>query len=240
MANANFPGASSQKVANLWNSDYALADEGSYFAASNAWSAINTGIVITGSVADDALPAGATSAPNSPAMIIYNAENANNPNAVSIYPRYCKLTTKVIPASSTNWNYAWRLDNTNRYLSGGTSIPMLNVNPGSTKATKSVVYFGVLAVTATTVSSASRLVSNGSLNGAIPVVLDTYLWQFGATALSMDASRVATVRSMTIQAPAVVIPPGWSLQLELWGGSYGATGAQYDVEWGHVERIPGL
>jgi hypothetical protein len=240
MANPNFPGASSQKVSNLWNADYALADEGSYFVGANAWTAANTGIVITASIADDALPAGATSAPNSPSMIIYNAENANNPNAVSIYPRYCKVTTKVIPLTTVTWYYAWRLDNTNRYASGGTALTMNNVNPGSTRGTKSAVTFGVLAVTSTTVSSANRLVSNGSLAGAAPVVLDTYLWQFGAPGLAMDSARLATVKSMTIQAPPVVIPPGWSLQLELWGATYGATGAQYDVEWGHVERTPGL
>jgi len=236
MANVNFGTANAQKIVNLWNADQALADEGSYYVAGREY---GSPIAITASVVDDLNTASATHATFAPAMSIYNQENANNPNAKSIYPRYIKLTTAVVGAAATDWNYALRLDNGNKYASGGTALTAQNINPMSSNSSVAKVYFGACIATAAP-TSAARLVSLGNITTAITVVQDTYLFHFGDVNTRMDATKAATpAKNISIHVPPVVLSPGWTLQLELWGTSY-TTAAQYVVEFAYAERISGL
>ena len=236
MANVNFGTAGSQKVASLWNNDHCLADEGGYFMTVREY---GSPIAITAGVVDDALTGSATHAPFAPALSIFNQENANNPNAKSIYLRYIKLTTAVVPTLAVDWNYAIRLDNGNKYSSGGTNLTANNVNPMSSNASVAKTYFGAVIANAIP-TSAGRMVSMGNIATAIPVVLDTYTFVFGSQNIHMDQAKAAAVaKNITINVPPVVIAPGWTLQLELWGTSY-TTAAQYVLEMGHVERVSGL
>jgi hypothetical protein len=237
MANVNFGTANAQKIVNLWNADQALADEGSYYVAAREY---GSPIAITASVADDLNTASATHATFAPAMSIFNQENPNNPNAKSIYPRYLKLTTTTVQGGpATDWNYALRLDNGNKYASGGTALTPQNVNPMSSNSSVAKIYFGACVATAAP-TSAARLVSLGNIATAVSVVMDTYLFHFGDVNTKMDQLKAAAAaKNISIHVPPVVLAPGWTLQLEMWGTSY-TTAAQYVVEFAYAERISGL
>lgn len=237
MANVNFPSNSSQKVANLWNNEYALADEGGYFIATNP--TVGTPIAMTTSVVDDAATASSTHAQFAPAMLIQNSESPTNPNAVSIYMRHLKMFLSQVPTSATGWRYSFRLDAVARYASGGSTITPVNVNPNSSKATKALFYFGAIVPTALP-SSQARLVANGLIDSAIPVTQDQWLFTFGNSAPSMDqVNGGATAKNMVFSVPPIVIPPGYCLALDMWGAS-NAAAASWEFECAWVERIPGL
>lgn len=235
--NVNFPTQNSQKVSSVWSDDMTLAEEGNFWVLTNP--TIGTAISQTICV-DDAATASSTHAQFAPALLMYNTDVAANPNAVSIYPRYIKLIVATAPASATNWKYSLRLDPVARYSSGGSLINPVNPNPNSQKVSKAQTYFGAIVPTALP-SSNSRLVATGTLDTAIPVVGDQYLLKFGNAEITMDQlNGGTTAKNMTFLLPPVVIPPGWSMALDLWGASNAVTAAAYEFEVGYVERVPGL
>ncbi len=237
MANVNFPTNSSQKVQNLYNNNYALADEGGYFVTTNPVS--GTAIAMTTSVVDDALTGSSTHAPFAPVSIIYNTQSPDNPNAVSIYLQYIKMVLSQVPTSATNWRYSFRLDNVVRYSSGGSTLTPVNINPSSSKVAAARVYFGAIVPTALP-TAASRLVALGLIDSAIPVINDQWLFTFGGANPYMDqVNGGATAKNMTYNCPPIIIPPGWSLSLGMWGTS-NAAAPSWEFEIAHVERVPGL
>ena len=237
MANVNFPTNSSQKVQNLWNGDYALADEGGFFVTTNPTT--GTAIAMTTSVVDDAATASSTHAQFAPVMIVFNSNTADNQNAASIYLRYLRMQIVQVPTSATSWKFSMRLDNTIRYASGGSTLIPVNLNPSSSRTSAAArVFFGAI-VPAALPTAASRLVSNGQVNSAVPVTLDQWLFSFGNAAPHMDLiSGGAGAKNVTIACPPIVIPPGWSLSLGMWGAS-NAAAPSWEFEMGHVERVPG-
>ncbi len=237
MANVLFKSATSQKVSNIWCDDYAITDEGNFYVSTNP--TVGTAIAQTICV-DDAATASSTHAQFAPALLIYNSASATDPNAPSIYMRYLKLMCGTAPASATGWRYSLRLDNVNRYSSGGSAITPVNPNPNSSAGSRALVYFGAIVPTALP-SASARLVANGIMDSAIPVVADQYLLRFGNAQISMDQlNGGTTAKNMTYSAPPTVIPPGWCLALDMWGASNAVTPAAWEFEMGHVERIPGL
>lgn len=235
--NPNFATNSAQKVSNLWNSDYALADEGGFFVGTNP--TVGTAIAMTTSVVDDAATASSTHAQFAPVALWTNQENAANPNAVSIYLRYLKMFISQVPTSATNWQASLRLDTIARYSSGGSLITPQNVNPASSKASKCQFAFGAIVPLALP-SANARLLSNHKIDTAIPVAGDQWLFTFGNSAPAMDQlNGGATAKNMTYNCPPIVIPPGCCLALDMWGTS-NAAAASWEFECGWVERVPGL
>src|SRR5207248_2749105 len=215
-----------------------LADEGGWYVSTNP--TVGTGIAKTVCV-DDAATSSSTHAQFAPAFLIYNNSSPANQNALSIYLRYLKLVVTVAPASATNWKYSLRMDNLNRYSSGGSVITPVNVNPSSSRnQPAALVYFGAIVPTALP-SANARLVGNGTLDSAIPVIGDQYLLKFGNAAVSMDQLSGGTLaKNMTVNAPPIIVAPGWCLALDMWGTSNAATPASWEFELGHAERLPGL
>ncbi len=237
MANVNFPTNSSQKVLNLSNSDIALADEGGYFVTTNPTT--GTAIAMTTSVVDDAATASSTHAQFAPVMIVFNPLTADNQNAPSIYLRYLRMMLVQVPTSATSWRFSIRLDSTIRYASGGSELDPVNVNPSSSKASAARVFFGAIVPAALPTANA-RLVANGLVNSAIPVTLDQWLFTFGNSSPHMDQLNAgAGAKNITIACPPIVLPPGWSMSLGMWGAA-NAAAPSWEFEMGHVERIPGL
>lgn len=235
--NPAFPTNSAQKVANIWNNEYALADEGSYFLGTNP--VVNTAIATTTSVVDDALTNSATHASVRPVAYIYNQDSVNSPNAVSIYMRFIKMFVVQVPTSATNWGYSMRLDQGNRYTSGGSTIVPVNPNPNSIKGSKCLFYFGAVVLNGLP-SGSARIVANGMVDSAIPVANDQWLFTFGNSSPAMDQLNGGTVaKNMTYNVAPIVIPPGWGLTLEMWGTS-NAAAPSWEFEFGWAERIPGL
>jgi hypothetical protein len=144
-----------------------------------------------------------------------------------------------VPTSATNWGYSMRLDNGNRYSSGGSSLTPVNTNPNSSKASKALFYFGAITLTGLP-SSQSRIVANGMVDSAIPVANDQWLFTFGNSSPAMDQLNGGTVaKNMTYNVAPVVIPAGWGMTVEMWGTS-NAAAPSWEFEFTHVERIPGL
>lgn len=234
--NVLFPSANSQKVAPLWNC-HTMLDEGGIFVATNP--TVGTAIAMTSSVVDDAATASSTHAQFAPAAILYNNASENSSTAVTIYPRCFTLGVVQVPTSATNWKFALRLDNLNRYSSGGSAITPVNPNPNSGQGTNAKLYFGALVPTALP-SSSSRLVAHGSLTSAIPVAGDQYVIAFGSSYSGMDMLSGGTAaKNLTMTVPPVAIPPGWSLSLELWGTS-NAAAASFEFNFAWDEREAGL
>lgn len=236
-ANTNYAVAGSQKVGNIWNSDYALADEGSFFIATNPTS--GTGIATTTSVVDDALTASATHAPNVPVMYIANQGQQGDVNAKSIYLRYLRMVVTAAPTSATAWSMSIRSDSVPRYTSGGSLISPVNANLGSANNSAALIYFGAV-VTTNLPSAASRRLASAQIQSTIPVVKDQWVITFGDVGGSpTNVLTASAAKNLTIPLGPVVIPPGFNIAIGMWGASCAGAPA-WEFELGYVERFAGL
>ncbi len=231
MANLLFQTSPSQKTSNLWNTDNALADEGSFYLATNPTT--GTAIATTTSVVDDAATASATHAQNVPVMIISNPSN----NTRSIYPRYLRMLVAQAPTSATYWNFAFRADNVARYTSGGSLITPVNINTGVSSSSSAQIYFGAV-VTTNLPSASARLLDAGSVTGGIPTAKDQWIFTFGDVSAPTNLLQAAANKNSTIPCGPIVIAPGWNLVLEMWGAS-NAAAPSWEFTLGYAERISG-
>ncbi len=230
MPNLQFPTTVAQKTQNIWNRDQGIVDEGSYFVATNP--TVLTGIATTTSVITDG-NSGATAAQTRPVMIIKNgyATGSTNPN---IYPISLKLLVTAAPTSAAFWQMSMRLDNIERYTSGGSTIVPVNVNGATGAQSQAAIYFG--AITAVAASASARLVANAMINPTIPLVKDTIVISFGAPAGDTSFANVASVNKTTIvNVPPVVIPPGQALVIGMFGTSNAGAPA-FEFQFDYVER----
>lgn len=230
-ANVNFPSQSSQKVAALWNSDHGLADEGSFFTATNP--TVGTGIATTTSVVDDAATASATHAQNVPVMYIQNRSATN-----SLYLRYLRMLVTAAPTSATEWNISLRADNTPRYTSGGSVITPVNMNTGSGLASAALIYFGAV-VTTPLPSASARLLGRAMVQSSIPVVKDQWIFTFGDPSMPTNVLTASAAKNLTIPMGPLVIGPGWNVAIGMWGASNAGAPA-WEFELGYADRASGL
>lgn len=236
MANVLFPTQSAQKVASIWNTDHGLADEGSFFVATNPTT--GTGIVTTTSVVDDAATASATHAQNVPVMYIQNGYASGDPNGRSIYLRYLRMIVTAAPTSATVWQMSIRADNVARYTSGGTRIVPVNINTGSSIASSAIVYFGAV-VTASLPSASARLLANVQIQSTIPVVKDQWMITFGDTSMPSNILTASAAKNINVPCGPITIGPGWNVAIGMWGASNAGTPA-WEFELGYAERASGL
>ena len=228
MPNVNFPNLTAQKVQSIWAGTQGIVDEGSYFVATNPTT--GTGIATTTSVVDDG-NSGATSAQTRPLMIVRNANAVGGNN---IYPLAIKLLVTSAPTSATFWQMSIRLDDIARYTSGGSTIVPKKVNPLSEATSPAQIYFG--AITAAAASSNALLVANSMANPTIPVVKDTMIITFGWPGADSNFGNIVTVNTQkVISVPPIVIPPGYSMVLGMWGTSNAAAPA-FEFQFDYVER----
>ena len=231
MANVQFYTSQSQKVSNLWNGDTGLADEGSFYIATNP--TVGTGIATTTSVVDDAATASATHAQAVPVMYIANP--SSNPR--SIYLRYLRMLVTAAPTSATFWNMSIRADNVPRYSTGGTTIIPVNMNTGAASASSAQIVFG--AVVASALPSANaRLLTNTAIQSSIPVVKDLWTITFGDVSMGTNVLTASAAKNITIPCGPIVIAPGWNIAIGMWGASNAGAPA-WEFELGYVERVSG-
>lgn len=237
MPNVNFPNQNAQKVASLWNTDHALADEGSYYIATNPTS--GTGIATTTSVIDDAATASATHAQNVPVMYIHNASDPTNALAKTIYLRYLRMIVTSAPTSATDWNMSLRADNVNRYTSGGTGpITAKNINTAYASNSSALIYFGAVVTTALP-SASARLLGRAQVQSSIPVVKDQWMITFGDTAQNTNVLTASAAKNINVPMGPIMLSPGWGLAIGMWGTACAAAPA-WEFELGYVERQSGL
>jgi hypothetical protein len=242
MPNVLFPSAGSQKVAPLWPSFHALADEGSLFIVSStdavSGKAAGTGIATTTSVVDDAATASATHAQNVPVMYLYNKASVSDPLGKSIYPLWMRFLVTAAPTSATVWNWALRADYTTggRYTSGGTALSPINVNTGSSNQSAAQIIFG--AVVTPLPGSSQRVLGSGQVQSSIPVVKDMWMFTFGDNTMPTNVLTASAAKNITIPCGPVIIAPGVNITLEMWGASCAGAPA-WEFEMGYAERVSG-
>lgn len=238
-ANPNFAISGSTKVGNLWNTDHALADEGSFFVATNA--TVGTAIALTTSVIDDAAIASATHAQNVPYIYMQNRGAIGDPNSKSIYLRYIKLFSRVGDqawTSATQALFSVRSDPTgDRRTTSGTALSIFNANTnsGQTSAASWTAGGNVTSLP----GASSRIHTHGLIQSSIPLAGSTWVFTFGDTAMPQNFGYASVINCLTMPCPPVVIGPGWSMQFDLWATALGAA-PTFELEVGYAERFAGL
>lgn len=229
-----FTKSKAAKVGNIWSSDHALADEGSYFVAMNA--TVGTAIAMTTSVVDDAATLSATHAQNVPYLYMWNKGALGDANGKSVYLKYIKLFSRVGDqawTSATQALYSLRADNTNRQTTAGTALSTYNVNTNSSNPSQSQWWAGA-NVTALP-SGSQRVISHGLVQSTIPLAGSTWVWTFGDVTMPTNFGYASVINSLTIPCPPAIIAPGWSLSLDLWATALAAA-PTFEVEVGYAER----
>lgn len=199
--------------------------EGSYFVARTA--TIGTG-VDAGGVTQTLWVA------TTPSLYI---GNGNSTGGKSISLDYIKMTASVAGASLTDYQYAVMVDDIVRWTSGGTQLTNVkNSNMGCSDSSGATIYFG--AITAPAAGANVRQLARGFFHTAIPVILDQYILRFGgANSGESMATLAGTAASITcLPVGPVVIGPGHSFLLYLWGTAMATTSPAFEVEIGYIER----
>ncbi len=192
-------------VQNLINGDMAACDEGSYFTAANP--TIGTGAGMTTSGAS-----GRTFSDTLAGLVIMNRDAVGGKR---MYLRWLRLTATVAATTSTDTQFAFKLDTVlSRYTSGGTAV--VPTNPNGDSATQSVgrVYYQTsdTAAMVTAASTQNARVIDATctpLRVVIGVVGDIYHFNFGANEATMPVTPTngtAPITAVINCAPCVIGP----------------------------------
>lgn len=201
-----------------------LADEGSYWVATNP--TIDTGIA--------GVTASQTAADTTPTLFIRNNSTTQN-----LYLDYIKLQVTAAGTNGTDFRYAVKIDKgVSRYTSGGSTITPVNPNTniGTATAPSATVKFGALTCAAAT--SDMRIISSGVLRtGVIKVIGDTYLFTCGGAMSATGVTGVAgtAVAQVVVSLPPIVLGPSDQLFLNEYATSQ-TVGASYTFDLGFWMR----
>ena len=196
-----------------------LADEGSYFVATNATPGTAVNYAIQTAFSDT--------------VAAFSMRNADGVNGLRITPDYIRLICGVAPASATAGQFAFKSDATVRGSAGTTNVPQ---NPNADVGQGSVMDLRYTPTVAAA-SAAARLLSRGVLRGSIPIVNDEFLFVFGSVEKSSSASlAAANAQRMVIPMPPIVIGPQQTGLLHLWFPANAVTAAAFEWEVGWWER----
>lgn len=190
---------------------YPVADEGSYFVATNP----TVGTAIAGIAA-------ANGYDDTEALIYI----ANTHASKHVYLDFIELTATVAGASGTNFNYAMDVATSATYASGGTAITPTDVNRETDNAAPVTMYFGAVV---TTTGTTEKVMSAGRLRTVIKVIGDQYLFTFAGGRLPMASTIMEGTAQASIHrsCPPIVIPPSHAFCFREWAASQAATGASY-------------
>lgn len=206
-------------------SDHELADEGSYFVATNT-------VVGAGQTWVAAQTAFSDTAPN---WYIYNPENPSNLSAKSIYIRSLKMISTAVMTSTTLIRYCAILDNVPRAPTTDNMALIVPVCPNGAYSTMPMVptikvQNSAIASVVPASSASKRIVANGTLGG-LNVVGTEFQINFGSSDAGGGQNGVAaeTVPNRRVNnEPPLVVAPGWSLMIHVWATASAASPAP---EW---------
>lgn len=210
----------------LLNKNHQLAADGSYFVTTNPTPGTGIAYAVTAAASETA----------GYFLAIINGSSAGDPSAKTIFLDYLRLIPTVAPASGTSGRFAWRSDVAAKYTSGGSALTPVNPNSGNGNTSVASVKAGALTTAAA--SGVARLISHGVLRGAIPVVNDEYVFDFGGAEAAGGSiiTSGTNVQRMGIPVPPIVIGPGMMVGLQLWFPSNAVTGLSAELELAHWER----
>ena len=204
---------------------YQMADEGSYFVATNPTpgTAI-AGIAGTGAFSDAE-------------SLLYIKNAATAAEATRLYLDYIRLFVVVAGTNGTNHRYVMKLEpaNVERYTSGGSAITAVNPNMDSTETPAATIKFGALVTTAA--SADVRLIANGNIRTVITVAGDVYDFDFGGAAkASAGMPLEGTLQAHIVRnLPPVVLGPGCTFVMSLHAASQ-TVASEYEFEIGFWQR----
>jgi hypothetical protein len=199
---------------------YGLADEGSYWTATNA----TYGTALTAHAA----PAIAD-AETKPIIHLFNG------GANDVYLDYLDMIVTIANASATSVGFTIYLDakGATSRTGAGTAITPLNVRSNASTATGVTMYAG--AVTA--VGSAPKKVMQRTIKEFIGVALDRYSFSFGNGLLATPTTTyVAGATNIVVFGPPIVLAPGGNLCFCQVSPSGASTAATFEFEMGWWER----
>ena len=212
-----------QMVQAVGKGAYAHADEGKYFIATNP----TPGTGIAGLAAADGYD------DEQALCIIQNTATAGSD--VRLYLDYIKLQTTVAGTNGTNVTWATHIDESARYVSGGTTYTPTNLNLDSNETANATVYFG--AVVASAAGSTAVKLGSGNLRTAITVVGDEYTLDFGGPRVADSGNIVAgsAIAKLRVAHCPVVLSPQDCLILAVNAASQ-TVASQFEFEVGFWER----
>ena len=224
--NASIAITQASKVVSIFAGDYAAADEGSFFTSFLAATA-NTAVAVT----TQAL------ATTSPVFVLFNG---NMPGGYNIYMRYIKFRITVAQTALTTVEQVGVINavaGAQTTLGTAMAAPV-NVNGSSSTLSKALLWGGVNVMA--TPGTNARIVHSGPVAGIIPIVLDSWHFNYGDPNLyGAMQEAVTTTKILTIALPPVIVGPQQYYTLGVWGAAMAATAATYKIDVGFVERPSG-
>jgi hypothetical protein len=193
-------------VLSMVRKQHLLADEGSYFVATNNQTAIvptyGTSLVAT-----------------SPFITIYNSNTV-----ARLYLDYIALVAVVAGAQTTTAGYtaiSVVTDSINRFTSGGSSLTANIVNPNQAAAATSGAIINCGAIVAPAASAARTIVGLRNIRPSVSttvinVVGDMNLLTFGSVEGATGSIVIGNANIMPQALPPVIIGPGQSVLLYIW------------------------
>lgn len=150
---------------------------------------------------------------------------------------FLKLICTAAGASSTSAHVAVKIDNKDRYTSGGTDVLAEIKQPdgGDRPCTLTKARFG--AITANAVQAA-RVVGRDSLKvAAAPcwAINDQVTMSFGGMPQQAGGIAATTAGKIPIFLGPAIIRPGWSLLVHLWNVANASTPPSWEFEAGGFE-----
>lgn len=163
-----------------------------------------------------------------PSLTLYNGGTNR------VYLQYIDLYVTVASVGESLTQFTFFIDNIQKFTSGGTALTVKNTNMDSTLVSGVVGNTGV--ITAPAASASERLIAHVKLRDTIPIIGDSYHFNFGGAAHSQGApSRVATVADFCRVLPPVCLGPGHTLTMYRWAAA-NSTGLTSQVNIGFIER----
>jgi hypothetical protein len=199
---------------------YGLADEGSYWTATNATYGTALAAHVAPAIADtDTKP------------IIHLFNSGTN----DIYLDYIDMIATIANASATSVGFQIYVDakGTTAKTSGGTVITPLNVRSNSTTTTGVVMTAGAVVAAPT----ASKKVMQRTIKEFIGVALDRYSFSFGnGLLMTPTTTYIAGATAIMTYGPPIVLAPGGNLMFSQVSPSGAATAMTFEFELGFWER----
>lgn len=180
---------------------HALAQEGSYFVATNP--TVATGIA--GIAAADGYNAAET------LFLLYNQATAAE--GIEVCLDFLELQCTVVDTGGTDIRFDHHIDTGDRFTSGGSNITPVSPNMNSSASAKGRLRFG--AVVSSSASSSVRYLGGRQLSSTDLVANDLMYFSYGgSTSFSNQNSNlteeVTLSRFWHVSCPAVVLGPGQS------------------------------
>lgn len=151
--------------------------------------------------------------------------NNNAVGGASIRPKSFKLIlTGTAPATTVSMEFAHKIQAATRgAISSNVALIPKNVNGNRTSASGAVFNFATtgLITMANAADANARLVGRSHISTGLGITGDEYVLKYGdddsaGSTAGLTATRATAPGRFVSDAPAIVIPPGWTYSLHFW------------------------